>query len=291
MASRAPPLLESYLRLPHETSLILLSGVLGSSTNWLVHRYLCSFLSSPSLSSSSSVREAEYAESVDGKHTGVVFVSFLRDYAFWKDGCRRLGLDLDAAGRKGSFVFVDGLTGLFTSQQAGQGRKQPADDILGKRVLIAPTISHLRQTLEDAVARVQRSSPGTQTVLILDQPDFLLASAGDTVSGQHLRDTIIDFREKVHSCIVTISADEPLITAQGTVLEKEHAALALSLAHDAHLVMSLRVLETGTAKDVSGVLRVTPGGDDGIAGRSMEDRELLYFIGGDGSARVFERGQ
>jgi elongator complex protein 6 len=51
------------------------------------------------------------------------------------------------------------------------------------------------------------------------------------------------------------------------------------------------MLETGTAKDVSGVLRVTPGGDEGIDGISVEDRELLYFIGGDGGVRVFERGQ
>jgi elongator complex protein 6 len=88
-----------------------------------------------------------------------------------------------------------------------------------------------------------------------------------------------------------VSVDEPLISAQGTALEKEHASLALSLAHDAQLVMSLRMLDTGTAKDVSGVLRVTPGGDEGIAGTTVEDRELLYFIGGDGSVRVFERGQ
>lgn len=95
----------------------------------------------------------------------------------------------------------------------------------------------------------------------------------------------------MHACIITISADEPLIVAQGTPLEKEHASLALSLAHDAQLIMSLRMLETGTAKDVSGVLRVTPGGDEGTASTPVEDRELLYFIGGDGGVRVFERGQ
>lgn len=51
------------------------------------------------------------------------------------------------------------------------------------------------------------------------------------------------------------------------------------------------MLETGTAKDVSGVLRVTPGGDEETASTYVEDRELLYFIRGDGSVRVFERGQ
>ena len=50
--------------------------------------------------------------------------------------------------------------------------------------------------------------------------------------------------------------------------------------------MGLRLLDTGTAKDISGVLRVTrgPQGDD------LEEKELLYFVGGDGGVRVFERG-
>ncbi|KAI0529902.1 hypothetical protein GGR58DRAFT_280915 [Xylaria digitata] len=291
MASRTPPLLEPYLRLPHETSLILLSGVLGSSANWLVHRFLYSFLASQSSSSPHSFNGQDETIKTDlQKHTSVVFVSFLRDYAFWKDGSKRLGLDLDFASKKGSFIFVDGLTGLFT-QSSDRGRRQSVADSSGRRVLLAATTDHLHRTLEDAVAHAQALSPGTQTVLVIDQPDVLLATAGDAMSGQGLRSTILNLREKVHSCTITVSADEPLIGAQGTLLEKEHASLALSLAHDAQLIMSLRVLETGTAKDVSGVLRVTPGGDEETASTSVEDRELLYFIRGDGSVRVFERGQ
>lgn len=61
------------------------------------------------------------------------------------------------------------------------------------------------------------------------------------------------------------------------------------MAHEANIVMSLRMLDTGTAKDVSGVLRVTRGG--AAAAAAVEERELLYFVGGDGSIRVFERGQ
>ncbi|KAI1155474.1 hypothetical protein F4825DRAFT_469228 [Nemania diffusa] len=294
MALRTPPLLEPYLRLPHEAELILLTGVLGSSTNWLAHRYLYSLLASQSSSSTRPFsHQDEAAENVGvtpQQHTSVVFVSFLRDYAFWKDGSKRLGLDLDVASKKGSFAFVDGLTGLFMPSSE-YGHRQSMADSTGRRVLVAATTDHLRQILEDAVAHTQISNPGTQTVLVIDQPDVLLAATGDAMSGQGLRDTILGLREKVHACIVTVSADEPLITAQSTLLEKEHASLILSLAHDAYLVMSLRTLDTGTAKDVSGVLRVTPGGDEETASLSVEDRELLYFIRGDGSVRVFERGQ
>ena len=97
----------------------------------------------------------------------------------------------------------------------------------------------------------------------------------------------------MHATVVTLSADEPLISPQSTRLEREHAAFALSVAHDARLVLALRMLDTGTAKDVSGVLRITAGGqhDEEEAGDDVEERELLYFVGGDGAVRVFERGQ
>ena len=50
--------------------------------------------------------------------------------------------------------------------------------------------------------------------------------------------------------------------------------------------MGLRLLDTGTARDVSGVLRVTRGPE----GDELEEREFLYFVSGDGGVRVFERG-
>ncbi|KAJ3572895.1 hypothetical protein NPX13_g4894 [Xylaria arbuscula] len=297
MASRAPPLLEPYLHLPHETSLILLSGVLGSSTNWLLHRYLYTLLASSqspfsSLSHASVRQDAAAAnneqppeitssrgggaddDAAQPQHTSVVFVSFLRDYAFWRDGSRRLGLDLDVAGKKGSFIYVHGLTGLFTPASE-HARKQSLSDAWGRRMLLAASVDQFRQVLEDALSHAQVLNPRTRTVLVIDQPDVFLATAGDTMSGQGLRGAILGLRE-LH---------------RARPLEKEHASLALSLAHDAHFVMSLRMLETGTAKDVSGVLRVTPGGDEDAGSTPIEDRELLYFIGGDGSVRVFERGQ
>jgi len=59
--------------------------------------------------------------------------------------------------------------------------------------------------------------------------------------------------------------------------------------------MGLRLLDTGTARDVSGVIRITIGDqaaeDEQDIRRRIEERELLYFVGGDGGVRVFERGQ
>ncbi|KAI2619736.1 hypothetical protein GGR54DRAFT_630719 [Hypoxylon sp. NC1633] len=278
MASRIPPLLDTYLYLPPETSLVLLNGVLGSTTNWLVLRYLYSLFST----TSDPVANQPGLGSPTRGVASVVLVSFLRDYAFWKDGAGKLGMDLDALNGTGTFVFLDGLAGLFHAPQ----RHNP----IGEKILSSPTLQHLHKELEDAVAQVQTSAPGMRTVLVVDQVDLLLAASGGAVPSQGLREMLLDIREKVHSSIITISADEPLVSLQTTSLEKEHAALAISLSHDADLMISLRMLDSGTARDVSGVIRATPGGGNNNFDRAVEERELLYFVTGDGGVRVFERG-
>ena len=66
----------------------------------------------------------------------------------------------------------------------------------------------------------------------------------------------------------------------------------MSIAYQAHLVLSTRQLETGVAKDVSGVLRITQGAAvwEQLPGYNSEQAEYLYHIAADGGARVFERG-
>lgn len=58
--------------------------------------------------------------------------------------------------------------------------------------------------------------------------------------------------------------------------------------------MGVRLLDSGTARDVSGVLTITVG-DSATEGaeisKKLEEKELLYFVGGDGGVKVFERGQ
>jgi elongator complex protein 6 len=77
-----------------------------------------------------------------------------------------------------------------------------------------------------------------------------------------------------------------------TPLEIAHTALLIGLAHRAAYTVSLRLLDTGVARDVSGVMRVTLGAQEEETGmKGVEERELLYFVAGDGGIRVFERGQ
>ena len=97
MASRIPPLLESYLSLPPEASQVVLTGILGASTNWLVLRSLYSLLNpaggrTTTTTTTTQRRDGVPTETGDEQEEDVkvLLVSFMRDYAFWKDGAGRL---------------------------------------------------------------------------------------------------------------------------------------------------------------------------------------------------------
>jgi len=80
MSSRIPPLLEQYLSLPPEASLILLTNILGASTNWLVLRFLYSALVGSDISSDAPPKD----------EVKVLLVSFMKDFTFWKENAKRL---------------------------------------------------------------------------------------------------------------------------------------------------------------------------------------------------------
>lgn len=68
----------------------------------------------------------------------------------------------------------------------------------------------------------------------------------------------------------------------------------MSLAHQARTIWAVKELDTGSARDVSGVLRIARGpaaeDDDHAEGDRQDELESLYFISADGGVRVFERG-
>ncbi|KJZ75802.1 hypothetical protein HIM_04959 [Hirsutella minnesotensis 3608] len=181
--SRVPPLLEPILRLPPESGLVLVTSVLGASANWLVLRWAYALLQT----SDHRQRQQQRLEQGDegdaqqgrGRDVAVVLVSFMRDMAFWREGAARLGLDLDAHGRAGRFVFVDGLSGLF-APAAARPKPRPG-------------------TAEQVRA-------GCRAVLVIDQLDALLATASpaDNVSNLTLQNMLLSLREGLE---VVVSRD------------------------------------------------------------------------------------
>lgn len=190
MSTRIPPLLEPYLSLPPETSLIVLTSILGASTNWLVLRYLHTLLNTRS-GGSKPLSETE-TTSNDTAPVSVLLVSFLRDYPFWRDSASRVGVDLEAAGRKGRFGFVDGL-GMFLPSAPGEGKggTMPWRTRLG-----TARLEDVRRTLNATVDGMKTRGAG-KVVLVIDQLDLLLATAGEEEEGfgMRLREMLLDLRE------------------------------------------------------------------------------------------------
>ncbi|CAL8576224.1 hypothetical protein XPA_002115 [Xanthoria parietina] len=249
-----PPLLWSHLQpASSKGSLGLVTSVLGASANWILLRQIYAALKVPS------------DQPVEA--TAVILVSWLRGLEVWKDGARRLGLNLSP---NGGITCIDAL-------QSGLG-------------LQGDGIGEVEEVLLKAVDEAKATS--TRILLVLDGIDFLLAATEITV--EDLLDCILELREHVHSSIISASADYPLIQRQHSPLEVDHAAFVMSIAHEADVIWGVRELDTGSARDVSGVLRITRGPaierNERVPGEDFEEKELLYFVGGDGGVRVFERG-
>ncbi|PHH89185.1 hypothetical protein CDD83_6523 [Cordyceps sp. RAO-2017] len=235
---------------------------------------------------------ASVAAAAAADDVAVVLVSFMRSGDFWREGAAKMGLDLGVLARAGRFVFVDGLTGLFAPALGRTGGAPPGAD----RVIFGSELGTVRRGIEAGLA----AAHGAKTVLIVDQIDVLVAAAApaDNVTDLSVQSMLLSLREtpsqRAHATILTFAADDPLLQAQTTTLERRHAALVLSQTHAARTIVSLRKLDTGTARDVSGVMRITAaahddGHDDGDDGL-RDDAEYLYHVGGDLSVRVFERG-
>ncbi|KAL2801792.1 hypothetical protein BJX63DRAFT_438490 [Aspergillus granulosus] len=349
-----PYLLTPYVSPPPQSSLTVVSSVLGATGNWLVLRFLYAALGG---SSASNPGYGGLGLETEMKKK-VVLVSFLRGWEFWRSEAKRLGLDLPRLTEKRQFAFVDGLSELFSSpstptqptptphQYPGAGivprttlpiRPQPAPARLRQAIPVSagsegvssqttkepgPTgklhfsgsgivaLDALEKGIIAVVNELKAPRPSedednSDILLVIDQPDLLLAAAGINkgIGATEMGEWLMGLQQAASATIVTISSDSPLIHnasafahEAATPLETEHAAFAVGLAHRAEMIMQLRNLETGAARDVSGVLRVSKGGAWGqresvTAEESWEEKEVLYFVQRDGGVNVFGRGE
>ena len=136
----------------------------------------------------------------------------------------------------------------------------------------------------------------TKSITIIDGLDFLLAAKPD-VDNISVQQFISQLRQLSQAVMVTCSADSPLLHNRhdsATALEREHASFAATVSHQCDWVLQLRGLNTGTARDITGVLRASKGGahEEVDAGsKGLEDAEWLYQLKGDGSVRMWSRGE
>ncbi|RHZ60143.1 hypothetical protein CDV55_103590 [Aspergillus turcosus] len=329
-----PPLLAPYVTsLPH-SSLTVLSSVLDATGNWLVLRFLYAALSASSHShiafGSDGVDGRKKRKVVLG--LDLARLTDKGEFAF-VDGLSELFYAPSATQRSPapssspSAIPPRTVLPLRTSPGAVPGRAlhplpRPTSTVPStasaesgrtKRLHFSGSGSGALDALEHDIANVieqlKTSKAGDEgepeVLLVIDQPDMLLAATGPNkgIGATEMGEWVMGLQEHACATILTLSADSPLIhnastsaSQSATPLEMEHAAFAIGSAHRAEMVMQLRSLETGAARDVSGVLRISKGGAWGRGEKTgaegdWEEKEVLYFIQRDGGVRIFGRGE
>ncbi|CAI6337737.1 unnamed protein product [Periconia digitata] len=178
----------------------------------------------------------------------------------------------------------------------------------GLFILSSPDLAHVQSIISAAVTSLSTATSGgptRKTLVILDNPDLLLATSSTTTTTKNTAITTpasltslfltLHALPTVAHVAVHLQADTPLLHTPASLtglhqqqqpppLEIAQRNLLVKTAFMSSRVLGVRVLDTGVARDVSGVLRVTEEGGGGIK------REVLYRVGGDGGVRVFERG-
>jgi elongator complex protein 6 len=175
---------------------------------------------------------------------------------------------------------------------------------LGHYTLTSLDLAHLKTTVSTALSSLASTTP-RKTLLILDTPDLPLALSSASPSSFISLLLFLHNTPPVSHILTHMHADTPLLTpsAPPQPLETAQYNFLTKVAHMSRRILGTRVLDTGVARDVSGVVRVTEqsvgwtdlgfgdeeqqtrGGDE-----SGKGKEFLYQVKGDGSVRVFERG-
>ncbi|EAU30877.1 conserved hypothetical protein [Aspergillus terreus NIH2624] len=338
-----PPLLTPYISSLSPSSLTVVSSVLGATGNWLILRYLHAALSTSSdphvgqFTDGDAAKKRKVVLGLD-----LARLTDKRQFAF-VDGLSELFSPPAATPSSPSpaqpthTATVPARTVLPVRSQPGpipaRGPQpaparpsnptpspSPAQTTtvtreIGpvKRLHLTGTGTAALDALErDIVVTIQQLKTATtaaatetdEVLLIVDQPDLLLAATGPSkgIGATEMGEWMMGLQQNAYATVLTLSADSPLIhnasasaSLPPTPLETEHAAFAVGSAHRAQMVMQLRNLETGAARDVSGVLRVSKGGawgqHHGDEEGHWEEKEVLYFVQRDGGVRVFGRGE
>ncbi|KAF2997397.1 hypothetical protein E8E13_005098 [Curvularia kusanoi] len=176
----------------------------------------------------------------------------------------------------------------------------------GHFTLTSLSPAHLETVISSAVSSLTTtSSSPRKTLLILDTPDLALALSSSPPSAFTRLLLQLHTLPSVSHVLTHLHADTALVSesAPAQPLEIAQYNFVAKVAHMSARILGTRVLDTGVARDVSGVLRVTEqrlgwadlGLQDEGEGRGEDEekgkgREFLYRVKGDGSVKVFERG-
>jgi elongator complex protein 6 len=174
----------------------------------------------------------------------------------------------------------------------------------GHHALKSLEIADIKKTISSAISSLATSATQRKTLLIFDNPDLLLA-LNPAITPSDFSSLMLQLHTlpNVSHVLAHIQADNPLLSLSTPPqpLEVAHHNLLVKCAHMSRRILGVRILDTGVARDVSGVIRVTEQrkqwfnfGFDIEENKDSDDsgrgKEFLYQVKSDGSVKVFERG-
>ncbi|EOA81345.1 uncharacterized protein SETTUDRAFT_122991 [Exserohilum turcica Et28A] len=337
-SSRIPPLLQPYAELPREESLTLVTSTLGASANWLLIRFLCAALGTATARGGgeedhnvvlvSWMRPYEFWKQESRKSAALDLERLRKEGRFaFVDGLGA-GSDATSDARQASAAPSNGIhaqRGLQTLSARGPpGRIVPArgppaspqattttaettgasSNTSGHYTLKSLELDDVKATISSAVSALTTAPVQRKTLLIFDNPDLLLA-LNPSITPSRFTSLVLTLQTipTVSHILTHIQSDNPLLSlsAPPQPLELAHHNLLVKCAHMSRRILGVRILDTGVARDVSGVIRITEQKHEWLdlgfgdnepkeGGDSGRGKEFLYQVKGDGSVRVFERG-
>lgn len=192
-----------------------------------------------------------------------VVISFLHDFEYFEKDLRRNGIELND---NKQFHFIDLFTDLFQKISTPES--------------IAKTI--------DQIATQIQSIPNKKRILFIEGIEFLLSAT--SISSIELLNQIDKLNKVTNGIFVISSVDKELIDVHQSnpnLPEFKTLDFVIRLLHRSNIVLGLRPLETGRAKDITGTLTISKGTVpfDSLV---ISEKEYLFFINRE-STKLFYR--
>ena len=193
---------------------------------------------------------AQYAK----QEHNICLIGLVHSFNHYSSVTNKLGVNLNAAREKGSFVFIDGLKMCSNNLLNNQNPKSVHSDIsVEQHVNIEDDVmsiylKNLFSSSKDAVEKLQRNS-FKQTVIIIDGLTSLLslgAHLENIINMMHYLQLLVLSPGQSNGCmVVQMSNDEDVEDEDCNVLLKH-------LHHRCHLHVQASGLDSGYCKDVHG---------------------------------------
>lgn len=231
--------------------MFLVTSTMATQPLWLLTALIETKIKGAPLSLNGSAARRSENPATQEMKTPVVVASFLHEHSFYHQALQKLRINANA------YKVVDLLTG-FVQKCGGKPR-----DVVLKELL-------------------EQFTPDSQSTILIEQPELLLSLLDGLTSDELNQKFLQPLRKKCNLLIVSSSIDlfqdnenDPLDGSRGAV---EYTRFISSLIYTSIVVMNLRSLETGRAKDVTGSLMISRGGQT-PAGLSVHvvENEYLYL--------------